>query len=247
MTPNHIAIIMDGNGRWAEHYKRPRAFGHIKGAKSLRNLLRKSSEINVKVLTLYAFSMENWERPKEEVDFLMNLMRRYLKREYKNILKNNIRFRILGFTEPLPPDIREKTRQLEEASKENTGLFLNFALSYGSRQEIVQSMRSIAKKVRAGELSIDNITEKTISEHLFTYKLPEPDLLIRTGGNHRMSNFLLWQSAYTELYFTDVYWPEFTSEHLEKAIATFAKRERRFGNLASPPPAVPPSSSFIAT
>ncbi len=227
--PRHIAIIMDGNGRWAQQRGRPRTYGHSQGATPARNITRECAKLGIEALTLYTFSTENWQRPQEEVGFLMKLLLRYMREETQELIDNNVRFRIVGFKEMLAPEIQAEADRLVRETAKNTGMFLNIALSYGSRQEIANAAKKIAEEVKAGKLEPAAVTEDEISKRLFTFESPDPDLLIRTGGDHRISNFLLWQLAYAELYFTDVCWPDFTMEHLHQAIEAFQSRERRFG------------------
>lgn len=231
--PKHIAIIMDGNGRWAEKRRHNRTFGHAKGVERAKEVTRECAKIGVEALTLYTFSTENWQRPATEVNFLMKLLLRYLKYETQEIIDNNLRFRAVGFTEMLPENIQQELTRLREATKKNTGMFLNIALSYGSRQEITEAARNLAKRVAMGSLRPEEITEQLIGEQLFTSESPDPDLLIRTGGDQRISNFLLWQSAYAELYFLEKCWPDFTVTDLQEAIACYQNRERRFGKVLS--------------
>ncbi len=229
--PQHVAIIMDGNGRWASKRGLPRTRGHQKGMERLREVVAASCEYGIKILTLYAFSTENWQRPREEVDFLMSLPQVYLERELPELKGNNVRVCFLGRTGELPPATRRalETALLETAA--NTGLILNIAINYGGRGEILDAVRTIAAKVREGSLDPAEITEETIAKHLYTAGLADPDLLIRTGGEARLSNFLLWQGAYTELWFTPVLWPDFTEEEFRKALAAYQARERRFGRI----------------
>lgn len=229
--PRHIAIIMDGNGRWAQSQGHPRTFGHSKGAEPARMCTKECKRLGIEALTLYTFSTENWQRPGEEVGFLMKLLLRYLREETQEIIDNNIRFRAIGFTETLAPEIRAEIERLEHATKDNTGMFLNIALSYGSRQEITAAVKAIAEKVKNGTLSPSQVDEGVINRHLFTWESPDPDLLIRTGGDQRISNYLLWQLAYAELWFTDVCWPDFTKDELHRAIREFGERDRRFGRV----------------
>jgi undecaprenyl diphosphate synthase len=229
--PRHIAIIMDGNGRWAEKRGHNRVFGHARGAERAREITRECARLGVEALTLYTFSTENWKRPAAEVGFLMKLLSRYLKHEIQQIVSNNIRFRPVGSIDLLPPEICRALEKLTQATAKNDGMFLNIALSYGSRQEITNAVKSIARDVGAGKLDPAQIDEHEISRRLFTFESPDPDLVIRTGGDQRISNFLLWQSAYSELYFTEKAWPDFRVLDLQEAIATFSARERRFGNL----------------
>jgi undecaprenyl diphosphate synthase len=229
--PRHIAITMDGNGRWAEKRRHNRIFGHTRGVERAREITRECAKLGVEALTLYTFSTENWQRPALEVNFLMKLLLRYLKFETQEIIDNNLRFRAIGFTGMLPAGIQAELKRLREATARNTGMFLNVALSYGSRQEITEAVRRIAGRARAGELKPEAVSEETISRELFTHESPDPDLMIRTGGDQRISNFLLWQAAYAELYFTEVCWPDFTVGHLREALAAYEGRERRFGKV----------------
>ncbi|MBL7671477.1 MAG: isoprenyl transferase [Bdellovibrionaceae bacterium] len=237
--PNHLAIIMDGNGRWAQLRGQPRVFGHIKGTRIAKKIITECSRLGVKNLTLYAFSAENWLRPEAEVSFLMKLLRRYLDKESQNLVKENIRFSIIGEVERLPKDVIDSIQKTMRATQECTGLNLIFAISYGSRQEITRAVSAIAQKVRDGVMSPEQINESVINEHLGTAGTPDPDLIIRTSGEKRISNFLLWQAAYAELYFCETLWPDFTKLDLMTALADFAARCRRFGGLKaenSPPP-----------
>jgi len=231
--PRHIAIIMDGNGRWAEKRGHNRAFGHAKGVDRAREVTRECTRLGVEALTLYTFSTENWQRPASEVNFLMKLLSRYMKHEMKQIINNNLRFRAIGDIEMLAENIQAELRSLEAGTVENKGMLLNIALSYGSRQEITSAVKKIAAEVAAGRLHLDQIDEASISSRLYTWESPELDLVIRTGGDQRISNFLLWQAAYSELYFTEKCWPEFGVEDLQEAIAAYASRERRFGKVQS--------------
>lgn len=227
--PRHIAIIMDGNGRWAERHRLRRIAGHQQGAKSVRIVVRTCRELGIKYLTLYAFSMENWNRPREEVDALMALLERYLRTESDEMMKNNIRLVAIGTIERLPPSVRDILLDTMEKTAGNDGMVLNLALSYGGRDEIVQAVNRILKEKENGKLRGEGITKEEFSRYLYTADIPDPDLLIRTSGEFRLSNFLLWQTAYTEFYFTDVLWPDFRKRHLLAAIADYQKRERRFG------------------
>jgi len=222
---------MDGNGRWAEKRGHNRAFGHAKGVDRAREVTRECARLGVEALTLYTFSTENWQRPASEINFLMKLLSRYLKHEMKQIVNNNLRFRPIGNIHLLPENIQAELRSLQAGTAENKGMFLNIALSYGSRQEITSAVKNLAGEVAAGKLSPDEINEETISKRLYTSESPDPDLVIRTGGDQRISNFLLWQSAYSELYFTEKCWPDFGVENLQEAIAAYASRERRFGKV----------------
>lgn len=229
--PAHIAIILDGNGRWARQRGFTRIRGHTKGANAVTEITRACSQKRVKQLTLYAFSQENWKRPQREIKFLMRLLKNYLIKERKEIKENNIRLTAIGRINGLPEDVqRELTISLEE-SKNNTGMILCLALNYGGRTEIVDATKKIAKDVKLGKISLEEITEETFNKYLYISNMPEPDLLIRTGGEIRISNFLLWEISYTELWFTPVCWPDFDKAHLEEAIEHYSRRERRFGGL----------------
>lgn len=230
-SPQHIAIIMDGNGRWAKERGKPRSMGHRKGAEALKNLLGHCESLNIRYLTLYAFSSENWNRPEEEVSDLMGLLNYYLEKQAELLIKNQIRIRVIGDLSRCSENLREQIKRTIEATNEFDRLNLTIALSYGSRQEIVNAARAIAQSVADGALAIDTIDEGMIEKHLYTHDLPPPDLLIRTGGEQRLSNFLLWQSAYAELYFTQTYWPDFTGDDLNQAIDCYHGRERRFGTI----------------
>jgi undecaprenyl diphosphate synthase len=227
--PTHLAIIMDGNGRWAQVRGKPRTFGHIKGARVAKKIITACSEKGISHLTLYAFSTENWLRPAAEVLFLMNLLRRYLKKETNNLMKKNIRFRTIGEIERLPRDIQNAIEYATNQTAGNTGLTLTFAISYGSRQEITLAMKSLANKVKSGEIDANEIDEVKIHHEMMTKGQPDPDLIIRTSGEHRLSNFLLWQAAYSEFYFSETLWPDFSVADLEIAILSYLKRDRRFG------------------
>ncbi|MGL5259217.1 MAG: isoprenyl transferase [Lachnospiraceae bacterium] len=227
--PTHIAIILDGNGRWAKKKGMPRNYGHMQGAKAVENICEHAYNMGVKYLTVYAFSTENWNRPKEEVDALMKILRNYMTNCLKRAQKNNMCVRVIGDKSALDEDIREKIIKLEEATKHNTGLHFQIALNYGGRDEIVRGIKQIVQCVEHKTLEIDDITEETINNVLDTHHIPDPDLLIRTCNEFRISNFLLWQLAYTEFYFTDIAWPDFTKEELEKAILAYNNRTRKFG------------------
>ena len=228
--PTHVAIIMDGNGRWAKARGLPRTAGHKRGAEAVRRTVEAARELGVSYLTLYAFSSENWKRPAGEVTDLMGLLRLYLRNEVANLHKNGIRLRDIGDRSRLSADINDLITESEAQTAANTALTLVLALSYGGRQEIVLAARRLAAAVAAGTLSVDAIDEDALSARLFTADIPDPDLLIRTSGEQRISNFLLWQAAYAEFVFTDVLWPDFGREHLEAAIRDFHGRERRYGN-----------------
>lgn len=229
--PSHIAIIMDGNGRWAKKRSLPRIAGHHEGMKTVRKITRLASHLGVDVMTLYAFSTENWKRPKLEVDFLMRLPEEFLSTFLPELIEENVRVEMMGYHENLPQHTLEAIRKAKEATKDNTGLILNFALNYGSRSEIVDAVKVIAEQAAAGQLNPEDITESDIADRLLTSKLPEPDLLIRTSGEVRLSNFMLWQLAYTELWFTETLWPDFDELALVEAIEDYQKRNRRFGGL----------------
>ncbi|MCM1155943.1 MAG: isoprenyl transferase [Roseburia sp.] len=229
VIPNHVAIILDGNGRWAKSKGMPRNYGHVQGAKTVEVICEEAYRMGIQYLTVYAFSTENWNRPQEEVDALMKLLRNYMKTCLKTAAKNNMCVRVLGDKTGLDEDIRERIAQLEEATRENTGLHFQIALNYGGRDEIVRAVRKLAEQIEAGMLSKEAITEQLISDTLDTQYLPEPDLLIRTCNEQRISNFLLWQLAYTEFYFTKTAWPDFSKEELEKAIVSYNKRDRKYG------------------
>jgi undecaprenyl diphosphate synthase len=228
--PAHIAIIMDGNGRWAMQRATSRAKGHQAGAEALRSILEACrARPYIRYVTVYAFSSENWQRPPQEVQDLMGLLRHYLVKESASLLKENMRLRFIGDRSKLAADIQQELVRLEQESSTKTGCTLTIALSYGGRQEVVRAVRKLAHQVAQGALHPDAIDESMVSAALDTEDLPEPDLLIRTGGDERLSNFLLWQSAYTELYFTEILWPDFTANDLDAAIACYSQRERRFG------------------
>ncbi|MEP0520838.1 MAG: isoprenyl transferase [Hyphomicrobiales bacterium] len=229
--PDHVAIIMDGNGRWAEQRGLPRVAGHKAGVDSLRNTIKHAIQIELKYLTLFSFSSENWSRPAMEVDALMGLLRRFVRSDLADLKAKNVRVRIIGSRSNLPDDILGYLLEAEVATAENTGLNLVVAFNYGSRDEICRSVQSIAEKVASGDLNPADIDEKAISLALDTGEIPDPDLLIRTSGESRLSNFLLWQLAYTEFVFLDVFWPDFSAQEFDKAVAIFAKRDRRFGSL----------------
>jgi undecaprenyl diphosphate synthase len=229
MLPKHIAIIMDGNGRWAQLRGRPRTFGHIKGARVAKKIITACAQQGIENLTLYAFSSENWLRPVSEVSFLMTLLRRYLKKEAANLVKENIQFTVIGEIEKLPSDVIEAIQFVKKSTEQNTGMKLTFAISYGSRNEILDAVKKIAAKVKFQEMDIQQINEDVFSKHLQTKDTPDPDLIIRTSGENRLSNFLMWQAAYSEFYFTDILWPDFTEQDLNLALIDFQKRERRFG------------------
>ncbi|MBN1847296.1 MAG: isoprenyl transferase [Deltaproteobacteria bacterium] len=227
--PKHVAIIMDGNGRWAKKRALNRIRGHEEGTESVRVVVRTSREIGISWLTLYAFSEENWKRSRLEIDALMGILKRFLKSELEEMLENNIRFNTIGRIDKLPTDIQGIIRKTIEQTSQNNGMVLSLALSYGSKQEILRAVQDIAARVEAGVLSPKAITEQTISDSLYTVGIPDPDLLIRTSGEYRVSNFLLWQIAYSEIYIAPVLWPDFRKEEYLGAIEAYQKRERRFG------------------
>ena len=229
--PQHVAIILDGNGRWAKAKGLPRNYGHLEGAKTVEKICEAAWDMGVKYLTVYAFSTENWKRPKEEVDALMKLLRNYMKNCLKTASKNNMVVRVIGDKTGLDEDIREKIEELEKVSSTNTGLHFQIAINYGSRDEIVRSVRKVMEDVKAGKIEADLMDEAMFDSYLDTAGIPSPDLLIRTSGEQRLSNFLMWQLAYTEFYFTEVPWPAFTKEDLEKAIEKYNSRDRRFGGV----------------
>lgn len=229
--PQHVAIIMDGNGRWAKNRGMPRIAGHKEGMGVVKRIVRYASDIGVKVLTLYAFSTENWKRPKTEVDFLMKLPVDFLNTYLPELIEKNVRVRTIGDFDVLPAHTRKAVKEAMEKTKYNEGLVLNFALNYGSRFEMVHAVKQMASKVKSGELNIEDIDEQTFSNELYTSELIEPDLLIRTSGEQRLSNFLLWQLAYAEFWFTEVYWPDFNESHFEKALYDFQNRKRRYGGV----------------
>lgn len=230
--PVHLAVIMDGNGRWAKQRGKRRIFGHENGVNAVRQTVENSAKIGIKYLTLYTFSTENWNRPKLEVDTLMRLLVSSLKKELDTFMSNNIRLNTIGEIESLPKKAYRELHEVMEKTKNNNHMTLTLALSYGSRQEMIKSIKQISSKVKNNIISIENIDETIINTHLYTHDLPDVDLLIRTSGEHRISNFLLWQIAYAELYFVDVYWPDFSSEHLAEAIKSYQNRERRFGKTS---------------
>lgn len=229
--PQHIAIILDGNGRWAKAKGMPRNYGHTAGARNVETVCQAAHDLGVKYVTMYAFSTENWNRPEGEVEALMKLLESYLKNCIKTADKNNLRVRVIGDTTRLSERFQERIRELEAASAKNDGLNLQIAINYGSRDEMTRAMRRMSEDVAAGKRKPEEITESVFEEYLDTAGIPDPDLLIRTSGELRLSNFLLWQLAYSEFYFTDVPWPDFHKEELERAIEAYNKRDRRFGGL----------------
>lgn len=232
-VPKHVAIVMDGNGRWAESKNKKRLYGHRMGAGSVREIVETAAEIGIEVLTLYAFSSENWKRPENEVSGLMTILKNYLESELSRMLKNDIRLFCIGDLDKIPEGVREVLYDTIEKTKHNKRLILNLALSYGSRDEITRAVQAIAKKCCQGDLGYRDITQETITEHLYTAELQEPDLFIRTGGEQRMSNFLLWQASYAEIIFTDIMWPEYRRDAFLNSLREFQKRERRFGRTGA--------------
>ena len=229
--PGHVAVMLDGNGRWAKKRHMPRTYGHKVGSQVVEDMLSVVDDLGVKYFTVYAFSTENWKRSTEEVSTLMGILRTYLKDCVKKSMKNNVRCRVIGRREELSDDIVDSIINLEEKTKNNTGLNFTIAINYGGRDEITRAVKKIAAKVKSGEISCDDITEETISCYLDTWELPDPDLLIRSSGEQRLSNYLPWQLAYTEFYFTDTLWPDFNREEMIKAFEWYNKRERRFGGV----------------
>ncbi len=230
--PSHIAIILDGNGRWAKKRNMPRNYGHTQGSKTVEKICEDAYKIGVKYLTVYAFSTENWKRPRDEVDAIMKLLRSYLQTSKKTAKKNNMRVRILGDKTGLSEDIQKSIDELEKVSRENTGLNLQVAINYGGRDEIIRAVKALSLDIKKNTIAIDNIDENVMENYMDTKGIPDPDLLIRTSGEKRLSNFLLWQLAYTEFYFTDVLWPDFDKKELMKAIEYYNSRVRRFGAIS---------------
>lgn len=229
-VPNHVAVILDGNGRWAKSKGLPRKMGHVHGGKNVEDMLYVADELGIKYFTVYAFSTENWKRSEDEVNALMSLLRSYLLSGFRKAANNNVRIRIIGDKTGLAQDIQDTIQKLEEDSKNNTGLQFQIAINYGGRDEMIRMMKKMCESAKNGELTPDDITEEYVSLHLDTQGIPDPDLLIRTSGEQRISNFLLWQLAYTEFYFADCHWPDFNKEELVKAIESYNARDRRFGN-----------------
>ena len=230
--PKHVAIIMDGNGRWAKLQGKNRVSGHRQGAKSVREIVEEAAKREVQYLTLFTFSTDNWSRPKDEVSLLMKLLVNSLRKEFNKLIQNNIRLQAVGALNELPSAVKEELDYVIEKTKNNTGLLLSLALNYGGKEELTEAMKVIAYKVKNSIISPEKVDQSTINEHLYTQNLPAVDLLIRTSGEERISNFLLWHIAYAELYFTKTLWPDFTKEDLEKAFVDYAKRERRFGKTS---------------
>lgn len=229
--PQHIAIIMDGNGRWAKAQGKVRTFGHQAGAETLKTIVRAADKLGVKVISAYAFSTENWKRPVTEVNFIMELLSRYLTNEIEEFNENNVQVRFIGYRDGLPDIVREKMDHAIEETRNNTGIILNLAINYGGQAEILHAVKTIAAEAAAGTLAVEEIDNQVVEEHLYTSGLPAPDLLIRPGGDLRISNFLLWQIAYAEIWTTKTFWPDFTPDHLVDAILAYQGRERRFGGL----------------
>ncbi len=230
-VPKHIAIILDGNGRWAKKKGMPRNYGHAQGSKNVERICEDAYKLGVKYLTVYAFSTENWKRPQDEVDALMNLLRNYMKTCLKTAEKNRMKVRVLGDKTALDEDIRTRIAELEEATKNNDGLNFQIALNYGSRDEMIRAMKKMCADCKEGKIELEQIDENLFETYLDTHDIPDPDLMIRTSGEQRLSNYLLWQLAYSEFYFTDVLWPDFTKEELIKAIEYYNGRDRRFGGV----------------
>ncbi|WP_303863271.1 isoprenyl transferase [Alkalibaculum bacchi] len=229
--PKHIAIIMDGNGRWAKKRFQPRLFGHRAGIESLREIIQASSDLGIKALTVYAFSTENWKRPKSEVDGLMKMLVEYFKKEIEELNRNNVKIRIIGEKSALSKEVKSTIEKAERRTEDNEGLFFNVAINYGGRNEIIQGIKALYQDMIMGKYSTEDLNEDMFTEYLFTENLEDPDLIIRTSGELRMSNFLIWQSAYSELYFTDILWPDFKKEDYYDAICDYQKRKRKFGGI----------------
>ena len=230
-VPQHIAIILDGNGRWAKAKGMPRNYGHVQGSKNVEKICEEAWKMGIKYLTVYAFSTENWNRPADEVNALMKLLRSYMKTCLKTAAKNDMKVRVIGDITKLDEDIQKRILELEEATKNNGGLNFQIAINYGSRDEITRAVRTLAEDVKEGKLMLEEVNEACIERYLDTHDIPDPDLLIRTSGEQRLSNYLLWQLAYTEFYFTDVPWPDFSKQELEKAIERYNRRDRRYGGV----------------
>ena len=229
--PNHVAIIMDGNGRWAKSKNMSRPQGHIEGTKRVEEIVDYASDMGIKIITLYTFSSENWNRPESEVDLIMKILTTVLERKITKLMNSNIRFQTIGRTERIPAALLKIIEKVTDETKNNTGLVMNLALNYGSRLEMIDAIKKIAMKVKNNEVEIENINESLLSDNLYTRGLKDPDLLIRTSGELRISNFLLWQLSYAELHFSEKYWPDFTKEEFEKALFDYQNRERRFGGV----------------
>lgn len=229
--PRHIAIIMDGNGRWAKQRKLPRTMGHKAGVETIRRVIKETHILGIKYLTLYAFSTENWKRPKDEVSALMKLLVEYLRSELQELNKNGVVIKILGDINMLPKDAQSEVKEAIEITKNNTGVVLNIAFNYGGRDEIIRAVKLVSNDVKSGKLSIEDIDEKTLEKYLYTNGTPDPDLIIRPSGEQRISNFLLWQCAYSEFWYSNVCWPDFKEEHLHEAIYDYQHRDRRYGGV----------------
>jgi undecaprenyl diphosphate synthase len=229
--PKHVAIIMDGNGRWAKEKGLPRTAGHRVGINRIKEIIRAANELGVKVVTFFTFSTENWSRPKKEVDMLMRSFNHFLNRQARELDKNNIRFMVIGRAEPIPKYLQTRIKEVENKTNANTGIIVVLALNYGSRQEIVDAAKKFAREVRKGETDLEELDVERFNNYFYTQGLPDPDLLIRTSGEMRLSNFLLWQLSYAELYFPKIYWPDFKEKDLEKAIEVYQNRQRRFGGI----------------
>jgi undecaprenyl diphosphate synthase len=234
-VPRHVAIIMDGNGRWAKAKGRPRSYGHVKGSRVAKKIIRAADDLGIKYLTLYTFSSENWRRPKDEVGFLMRLLKKYLQRERAEMVRENVLFRFIGDVERFPEFIVEEIRKTMAATKNNTGLNLVLALNYGARNEIVDAVKEVGRLILEKKLTPESIDSETFSRHLGSSFMPDPELIIRTSGENRLSNFLLWQAAYSEFYITPTLWPDFTKNDLSQALEVYKKRERRFGGISAAP------------
>lgn len=230
-VPSHIAIIMDGNGRWAKSRFMPRTYGHKAGVETIRKVVKECSRLGVKYLTLYAFSTENWKRPKDEVSALMGLLVKYLRSELEELHRNNVKILTIGDISKLPDVCIEELDRAKKETKDNTGLVMSLALNYGGRNDLVNAVRNISQEVLDGKISPDDIVDDTIASHLSTNESPDPDLVVRTSGEQRLSNFLLWELAYSEFYFTDIHWPDFDEKELQKAIYAYQSRDRRFGGV----------------
>lgn len=230
-VPSHIAIIMDGNGRWAKSRFMPRTYGHKAGVETIRKVVKECSRLGVKYLTLYAFSTENWKRPKDEVSALMGLLVKYLRSELKELHRNNVKILTIGDISKLPDACIEELDRAKKETKDNTGLVMSLALNYGGRNDLVNAVRNISQEVLDGKIFPDDIVDDTIASHLSTNESPDPDLVVRTSGEQRLSNFLLWELAYSEFYFTDIHWPDFDEKELQKAIYAYQSRDRRFGGV----------------
>ncbi len=230
-VPSHIAIIMDGNGRWAKSRFMPRTYGHKAGVETIRKVVKECSRLGIKYLTLYAFSTENWKRPKDEVSALMGLLVKYLRSELEELHRNNVKILTIGDISKLPDACIEELDRAKKETKDNTGLVMSLALNYGGRNDLVNAVRNISQEVLDGKISPDDIVDDTIASHLSTNESPDPDLVVRTSGEQRLSNFLLWELAYSEFYFTDIHWPDFDEKELQKAIYAYQSRDRRFGGV----------------